>query len=170
MGCSGSKGGVKKQKRIEMKMTKLEELDEIFTDAQGIIDEVYAIKVPIEKGRKKFMSSADMDKISCAFTNHATLGTIFAFFASSKSVKDAIAAVKITPDAPFISLDSKSATGKLADTISDFTNYVQALLEASVRIAPLAAKAAEFAEKAPELPEKAKSGVQGSTGLGLLGG
>jgi hypothetical protein len=151
-----------------MKKTKLAELDEVFDDAQGLLDEIYAIKDPIEETRDNFMSLTELDRVTCGNTHHATMGTLFAFFASSKSAKDAVSAVKIVPAAPFIEINGDSAAGNLALCILAFTDYVQALIEANTRILPLVEKVTAIALKAPDLPDKAKQGVQSAKDLGVM--
>ena len=165
MGCGGSSGGGKK---IRLQKTKLGELDEVFDDAQTVIDEVYALMDPIEEARDKLLDSTEFDKVKCGNTHHATVGIVFAMYASSKSAEDAKEAFQVTAAAPFIELNKKSASGKLVQCIDDFTAYVTALGKANERIPPLAEKAKEIAEKAPELPDKAKAGVESAEGLGAM--
>lgn len=165
MGCGGSGGDGNK---IRMQKTKLGELDEIFDDAQGLIDEIYKLMDPIEESREKLLRSSDFDQVKCGNTHHATVGIVFAMYASSKSAEDAMNAFETTTSSPFVQLNKKSASGKLVQCIDDFTAYVESLTKASERVAPLADKAKAIAEKAPDMPDKAKKGVESSADLGAM--
>ena len=164
MGCGGSGG----DKKIRMQKTKLSDLDEVFDDAQGLIDEIYGLKDPIEDKRDALLDSTQFDKVKCGNTHHATVGIVFAMWASSKSAEDAKEAFVAKAEAPFLEINKKSASGNLVKCIDDFTEYVQALGAAQERVPALAEKAQQIAEKAPDLPDKAKSGVEGATDLGAM--
>lgn len=163
MGCGGSGRG---DGKIRMQKTKLSDLDEIFDDAQGLIDEIYQLKDPIEDKRDSLLDSTQFDKVTCGNTHHATVGIVFAMWASSKSSEDAKEAFVAKAEAPFIELNKKSASGDQVKCVDDFTEYVQALGAAQERIPALAEKAQQIAEKAPDLPDKAKTGTESATDLG----
>lgn len=96
-----------------MKKTKLPGLDEIFDDAQGLIDEIYEIQDPIEDKRWEFLDSCEFEKVVCGNVHHATVGLLFAMAASTKGANTADM-FKSTTESPYIAFNKKSATGKLS--------------------------------------------------------
>lgn len=162
MGC----GSYSSAGKIKMEKTKLKGLDEFFDDAQGLIDEIYEIKEPIEDARRELLDATEFEKIVCSNTHHATVGLVFAMCATNPA--GAADVVKMKESEPFIELNKKSASGKLVMTCEAFQEYIEAIVKAKDRIEPLAEKAQSFAEKAPDLPNKAKEDIEGSTDLGMF--
>ena len=165
MGCGGSKG---QQEKISMQMTKLAEVDEFFNDTQGVIDNIYELKDPIDEAREDFMESTGFDEVCCGNTQHATLGTVYAIYATSKAVDDAVNAVDITMDSPFLTFSDDKVAGTLAQDTKNFTAYVNALINGSQKVLPLVDKVKTIAEKAPDLPQKSKDALSNSQGLGAM--
>ena len=164
MGCGGSSGS---DGKIEMKKTKLGEIDEVFDDAQGLLDEIYEIKDPIDDSREQLLWQTEFDKVECGNTHHATCGIVYALTTCTKPEELAnLFAVKA--EAPFLEINKESASGELAQAIDDLMTYIQSLVAAKDRIGPLSDKAKAIAEKAPDLPDKAKEGVKNSKDLGAM--
>jgi hypothetical protein len=164
MGCGGSSGT---SGPIKMKKTKLEELDEFFDDVQGLIDEIYELKDPVEEARGKLLESTELAKVTCGNTHHAIVGIVFAI-ASQLRGGEIGNIFTITIEAPFIEINSESATGRLIESIDALKEYIESIIGAKDRIEPLVQKVTEFVKKAPELPNKAKEGVSSAKGLGLM--
>jgi hypothetical protein len=164
MGCGGSSGS---SGQIKMKKTKLGDMDEFFDDAQGLIDEIYELKDPVEEARDALLESSELEKVTCGNTHHATVGIVFAI-ASQSNGSDCSNAFKASAEAPYIEINKGSSSGKLLQSIDDLQAYIKALIAAKDRIEPLSKKAKEFAEKAPELPNKAKESVNNAGDLGAM--
>lgn len=164
MGCGGSSGT---SGPIKMKPTKLGELDEFFDDVQGLIDEIYELKDPVEKAREALLESTELAKVTCGNTHHAIVGIVFAI-ASQLRGGEIGNAFTITLEAPYIEINSESATGRLLESIDAFKEYIGSIIGAKDRIEPLVQKVTEFVKKAPELPSKAKEGVSSAGDLGMM--
>jgi len=164
MGCGGSSGSSGK---IKMKKTKLADMDEFFDDVQGLVDEIYELKDPVEEARDALLESTGLDKVTCGNTHHATVGIVFAI-ASQSNGTDVAKAFKASAEAPYIEINKSSASGNLIQCIDDLQLYIKSLIAAKDRIEPLSKKVKEFAEKAPELPNKAKESVNSAGDLGAM--
>ena len=164
MGCGSSTGA---DGKIRMKRTKLPGMDDIFDDAQKLIDEIYEIQDPIDHALDNLLYHTGFYKTPCATAHHAMVGIVFAMASKSKGegVDDMF---KILPQSPFITFDKTKANGDTARAIDDLTDYIQALTAANDRIGPMTEKAKSFAEKAPDMPEKAKDDLDKTDGLGAM--
>lgn len=162
MGCGASGSG----DHIEMKKTKLAEIDEFFDDAQDLLDKIYAIKDPIEENGEQLMEASGFSKVECAHTGHATVGTVYAVAANADGNVDGLVDIKAEP--PFLEIKKEGSKGELLDSIEALTAYLNALASAGAQIPPLAEKSKEIAEKAPDIPKKAKDAASNSTSLGAM--
>ena len=164
MGCGGSKG---KGGKVEMKTTELPAIDEFFNDAQTIINQLYDLKDPIDKAREDLIESTGFDKILCGNSQHATVGLVFAIYATSSTVDDALNAVDIKLEEPFLTFDESKVTGPIIQDTKHFLLYVEALTKAKDQIIPLIDKIKEVVKKTPDMPGKAKDEISNAQGLGL---
>lgn len=173
MGCNGSSGSSGSSsssgssRKIEMKETKLADMDEFFNQVQGLVDEIYEIKDPVEEARDALLESTEFDTVTCGNTHHATVGIIFAISSQSNG-QDINNSYTVTPEAPFIEINKGSASGDLIQCVENLQAYIAALTSAKDRIIPLSTKVKEFAEKAPELPSKAKDSIKSAEDLGIM--
>lgn len=165
MGCGGSSGNYQ---RIEMKKTKISELDDIFKDAQDLIDKIYELKDPIEDAKDRLLADTGFSDVECATIQHAAVGIIFAMYASTKSPAELVDAFKITTTSPFLDINKDLSPPNIADSIQYFKDYVKALIKANEKVTSLAEKVKEIAEKVPDLPEKAKDSISNSNDLGAM--
>ena len=165
MGCGGSTG---EKEKIEMKKTKLADVDSFFDDTQAVIDSIYELQDPIEESKEEFLESTAFDKVSCATTHHAIVGTVFAVYATAKAADDAANAVDITMSEPYIKFDTGKLDGSVAGDAKCLTTYIDSLIKANGQIQTLVDKVKTVAEKAPDLPGQAKTSLEGSTDLGAM--
>lgn len=164
MGCGSSTGG---DGKIQMQKTQLPGMDEFFDDAQGFIDEIYTIQDPIDDALDKLIYNCDFEKTVGANAHHCAVGVAFSMAAQANGA-DIDNLFDIKPEAPFLTFNKGSATGKTADAVDDLTDYIKALVDAKDRVIPLGEKAKGFAEKAPDLPGKAKDDLGNAKGLGAM--
>lgn len=164
MGCGGSTGSSDK---IQLKKTKLADMDEFFDDVQGIIDEIYELKDPVEEARDALLESTGLDKVTGGNTHHAIVGIVFAIASQARGT-DVDNLFTITVEEPYIEVNTDSASGNLLECIGKLGEYIKALVSCKSRIEPLSSKVKEFAQKAPELPSKAKESLGSAGGLGLM--
>ena len=164
MGWGGSKGSVS---RIEMKTTKLPAMDDIFGEVQKFVDEVYAIRDPLEEDRAKLLQETEITKIPWGSTHHAAVATIFSLLVTAKNPKiDELFKTSLEP--PFIEIEASKATGKTLACVKALLKYIKTIVDVKDRIDPLIEKAKEFSETAKGLPDKAKDEVKNATGLGPM--
>ena len=164
MGCGSSKGSAGK---ISMDKTKLPELDSFFDDVQGLIDEVYQLRDPIEDSKDELIYNTDFEKVICSNTQHAIVGTVFALTTLGNE-SDLGKLFDVTLEQPYVKIDTKHAAGKIKKATDSLTDYVKNLVKAKDNIERLLSKANSFAEKAPDLPDKAKDALGSAEGLGAL--
>jgi multidrug efflux pump subunit AcrB len=164
MGCGTSKGSAGK---IKMTKTKLGSIDEFFDDVQGVIDEAYSLRDPIEDARDKLVQETDFEKVVCSNTHHAIVGTVFAL-STLGTESDLAKLFDITQDEPYVKIDTKHASGKLLKATDALTDYVKNIIKAKGKIEALVGKSQKMAEKAPEMPDKAKDSLSSASDLGAM--
>lgn len=164
MGCGSSKGSAGK---IKMEKTKLPEMDSFFNDVQGLVDEVYQLRDPIEDAKDELIYNTDFEKVVCSNTHHAIVGTVFSL-ATLGDEKDIAKLFDVTLEEPYVKIDTKHATGKIIKATDALVDYVKSLTNAKKNIERLLTKANSFAEKAPDLPDKAKDALGSAGDLGAL--
>jgi ElaB/YqjD/DUF883 family membrane-anchored ribosome-binding protein len=165
MGCGGSTGS---KKKIKMQITKLADVDMFFKDTQEVIDSIYELSEPIDDARDELLENTGFNKVCCASTHHAIVGVVFGVYATSKSVDNAVNAVDIKMESPFITFDTKKVSGPIAADVKALTTYIESLTKAKGKVESLGDKVKAIAEKAPELPTKAKDSLSKSKGLGAM--
>ena len=165
MGCGGSTGNGKK---IQMQKTKLADVDSFFDDTQAVIDSIYDLQDPIEDAKDELLESTGFDKVCCANTHHAIVGTVFAIYGTSKAADEAANAVDVTMSSPYISFDTSKLEGTVANDAKCLTMYITSLTKANTQIESLVDKVKTVAEKAPDLPSQAKTSLEKSKDLGAM--
>ena len=152
-----------------MKKTKLPAMDDIFGEVQKFVDEVYAIRDPLEKDRAKLLKETEILTIPCGNTHHAAVGTIFALLVTTKNPK-INELFKTSLEPPFIDIDESKATGETLACVQALLKYIKTVVDVKDRIPPLVVKSKQFADTAKGLPAKAKDEAKKATGLGIMDG
>lgn len=156
MGCGSSTGS---DEKLAVKHTTLSGMDGWLDDVQGIIDEIYELKDPIDDSRDELLENTEFDTVACGNSHHAIVGIIFAL-ASQSNGTDVASLFKLVTHEPFIEINSKSASGKLFNACKSLAEYLKALTTAKDRIQPLSDKVKTISEKVPELPTMMKDELE----------
>ena len=155
------------ESRIQMKTTKLPAMDDIFREVQKFVDEVYAIRDPLEEDRARLLKETEVAKIPWGNTHHATVGILFALLVTVKNPKiDELFKTSFEP--PFIEIDISKSTGKTLACVKALLKYVKTIVDVKDRIDPMIEKAKEFCDTAEGLPDKAKDEANNAVGLGPM--